>query len=236
MNTEFQERLTAIEARIAAACARAGRQSNEVRLLPVSKTFGPDIVADAARAGLTVFGENRVQEARQKIPLCPGHLRWHLVGHLQSNKVKEAVSLFQMIHSIDSPRLLTLVDAACRDQGRTLPVLLEVNVSGESSKYGLPPDAVPEVLRLGNTLFQVQIAGFMTIPPAAEDPEAARPFFRRLRELRDAWSVQQGVRLPELSMGMSGDFEIAIEEGATWVRIGALLFGPRRAAAPAPPT
>jgi PLP dependent protein len=225
----LRERLEAVNARIAAACGRAGRDPSEVRLVAVAKSFGPDEVIEAAEAGVTVIGENRVQEARQKIPLCPGNLEWHMIGHLQSNKAREAVRLFRMIHSIDSWSLLETVNRACEEAGETLPVCIEVNVSGEGSKFGVAPDAMPEVLERCRGLINLDVAGLMTIPPAAEDPEFARPFFRRLRERRDAWRRETGFELAELSMGMSHDLEVAVEEGATWVRVGRALFGARKA-------
>jgi len=227
MAESFAERLAGVEARIAAACARAGRARDEVRLLTVTKTQSPDAVAGALAAGLTLFGENRVQEARVKIPLCAAAATWHLIGHLQSNKVKEAVQLFALLQAVDSLRLLEMADRAAAEAGRTLPVYLEVNVSGERSKNGLAPEGVPNVLAAANRLTHVDIQGLMTIPPVARDVEEARPFFRRLRELRDAWRRASGLALPELSMGMSHDFEIAVEEGATLVRVGSALFGPR---------
>ena len=227
MQDTFEERLTRIRSRVAQACQRSGRQPETVKLLPVSKTHGPERVRAAAACGLTVFGENRIQEARQKIPLCPGHLAWHLIGHLQTNKVKEAVCLFAMIHAVDSLRLLTAIDTAGELTGRIMPVLLEVNVSGESSKFGLAPADVPAVLDAANSLQRVEIIGLMTMPPIAEDPEHTRPFFQKLRTLRDQWRPATGFALNELSMGMSHDFEIAVEEGATWIRVGTVLFGSR---------
>lgn len=223
----LEERLRQVVGRIEAACRRSGREPGDVRLLPVTKTVAPERVAAAAACGLRVFGESRVQEARQKIPLCSTKLEWHFIGHLQTNKVKEAVQLFRMIHAVDSLKLLRALDMACESNGITLPVLLEVNVSGESTKYGLKPDEVPDVLEQAGQFLRIEIAGLMTIPPLARDPEQARPFFRRLRELRDAWRDKSGMALTELSMGMSNDFEVAVEEGATWVRIGTLLFGER---------
>jgi len=227
MSGNFQERLTEIEERIAAACARAGRDRADVQLVAVSKTHGPDAVREAVECGLSVFGESRVQEAAAKIQVCPGGLTWHLIGHLQRNKVKPAVQLFDMIHSVDSIRLLETIDAACEQAGKTMPVLLEVNVSGEASKYGLGPDEVMEVLSESTSLVHVDLIGLMTMPPFSEDPERARGFFRQLRELRDEWREQSGIPLEELSMGMTHDFEVAIEEGSTMVRIGTALFGER---------
>ena len=228
MEETLASRLDGIRNRIAVACRRAGRAPDSVRLLPVSKMHGPDEIEDAVRAGLDTFGESRVQEARQKIPLCSGGLHWHFIGHLQTNKVREAVSLFEMLHAVDSVRLLEFVDRLAAEEGRNLPVCLEVNVSGERSKYGLRPEELGGVFEAAGRLHRVQIVGLMTVPPIAEDPAESRPFFRQLRELRDEWSPRAGLPLPELSMGMSHDFEPAIEEGSTWVRVGTLLFGPRR--------
>ena len=227
MNTAFEERITAVRNRIQAACERVGRRPEEVRVLAVSKTYGPDCIREAVAGGLMDFGENRVQEAKQKIPLCPTALTWHLIGHLQTNKVKDAVNLFHLIQAVDSLKLLLAIEAAAEAAGRVMPVFLEVNVSGESSKFGLAPEAVPGILQAANDLRRVEIQGLLTMPPLAEDPEHARPFFHTLREHRDRWRQETGFELRELSMGMSHDFEVAIEEGATWVRLGTVLFGRR---------
>lgn len=226
------ENLEAVHARIAAACARAGRAPDAVRLLAVSKTYGPDAVRAAAAAGQRWFGENRVQEAAAKIPECPGNLAWHLIGHLQSNKAALAARLFDWVHSVDSAKLLETLDRHAAEAGRTLRALVQVNVSGERSKSGLAPAAVPAVLALAPRLRNVQIAGLMTIPPLAADPETARPFFRKLRELRGEWAAATGLDLAELSMGMTHDLEVAIEEGATVVRVGTGIFGARSRPAP----
>ncbi|HBA82491.1 MAG TPA: YggS family pyridoxal phosphate-dependent enzyme [Verrucomicrobia bacterium] len=226
-NDTFQERLEAVQARVKQACARCGRSPAEVRLVAVSKTMGPEQIREAAACGLTLFGENKVQEAYAKIPECPGCLAWHMIGHLQRNKVAVAVELFDMIHSVDSLRLLEAVDRAAGEAGKTMPVLLEVNVSGERSKFGLTPDAAPELLAAANLLSHIQLAGLMTMPPFAEEPEKARPYFRRLRELRDQWNAEHRLALSELSMGMTHDFEVAIEEGSTMIRVGTALFGSR---------
>ena len=223
----IEENLEAVRARIAAACARAGRPADAVRLLAVSKTYGPEAVRAAAAAGQRLFGENRVQEAAAKIPECPGRLEWHLIGHLQSNKAAAAARLFDWVHSVDSAKLLEALDRQAGAAGRALRVLVQVNVSGERSKSGLAPGAAAEVLALGNRLRNVQVCGLMTIPPAAADPETARPFFRKLRELRDEWSAATGADLAELSMGMTHDMDVAIEEGATFVRVGTGIFGAR---------
>ena len=226
--SNFQDRLAQIRDRMAAACRRVGRPDDDVSLVAVAKTFAPEDVREAAAAGVHVFGENKVQEAAAKIPLCPSRLQWHLVGHLQTNKVRQAVSLFRMMHAVDSWRLLEAVDQACGQAGRQMPVLLEVNVSGERSKFGLPPADVPAMLARTQQLYHVSVVGLMTMPPFSPDAEASRPFFRKLRLLRDEWRVQTGIELPHLSMGMSNDFEVAIEECATWIRVGTALFGERR--------
>jgi len=223
------ENIEWVHARIARACQKAGRAPEQVRILPISKKQSPELVRQAAECGLDVFGENRVQEAAQKIPLCPGHLSWHLVGHLQSNKVRAACGLFVAIHSVDSERLLRRISENAQEQGRVIECYLEVNVSGEASKFGLAPEQVPAVLAASHSLLGVDVIGLMTMPPLAPDPEQTRPFFARLRELRDRWREESGMPLHALSMGMSGDFEIAVEEGATCVRLGTVLFGRREA-------
>lgn len=230
MNT-FAERLEAVRARMAAACARAGRSPADVTLVAVAKRFGPEAVSEAAAAGVDAIGENRVQEAAAKIQLCPSRLAWHLVGHLQRNKARAAAALFDRVHGVDSVRLLEALDAACDEAGKRLPVCLEINVSGEGSKFGLRPEDAPAALERANGLANVRITGLMTMPPYSPEPEDARRHFRRLRTLRDGWERSLGARLPDLSMGMSGDFEVAIEEGATLVRVGTALFGPRPKAA-----
>lgn len=230
MAESFQERLERVQAQIAAASERAGRDPSGVTLVAVSKTHPPEAVREAAEAGLRVFGESRVQEAQAKIPQCPGHLSWHLVGHLQRNKAGLAASLFDLVHSVDSLRLLEALDRAAAEAGKTLPVLIEVNVSGERSKFGVAPEEVPALLQAANSLARVEVRGLMTMPPFTEDPEGARPFFRELRERRDAWCTELGIPLNELSMGMTHDLEIAVEEGATLVRVGTALFGERTAA------
>jgi pyridoxal phosphate enzyme (YggS family) len=222
--------LQSLMGRVAAACRRADRDPSGVTLLAVSKGRTPEMIAAAARVGLSHFGENRVQEARLKIPQCPGRLRWEMIGHLQSNKCRDAVSLFSRIQSVDSLRLAVEVDKWAAHFAKTMPVLLEINVAGESSKYGCPPENLPaEIVRI-NALPRIEIHGLMTVAPFAPEPEKVRPVFRRLRELAERCEQILGAPLPQLSMGMSGDFEVAIEEGATIIRIGEALFGPRRAA------
>ena len=223
----FPENLASIQQRIDATCGRAGRDPAAVTLMAVSKGMPPEGVREASDAGLTLFGENRVQEARSKIPLCPGRVHWHLIGHLQSNKCRDAVHLFEMIHSVDSLELAQEIQKAADKQAKTMPVLLEVNLAGEASKFGFKPEAVLAQLEPINALSRLEIHGLMTIAPWTKTPERVRPVFRQLRELREACESRLGAPLPVLSMGMSGDFEIAIEEGATLVRIGTALFGPR---------
>jgi pyridoxal phosphate enzyme (YggS family) len=228
------DNLTVIRARMAAACARAGRDPSGVTLLAVSKGMPPEVVREAADAGLTLFGENKVQEARAKIPLCPGRLHWHLIGHLQSNKCRDAVAFFGMIQSVDSVPLAEEIQKWADKAAKTMPVLLEVNLAGESSKFGFKPEALLEALGAINALPRLEIHGLMTIAPWTQDPEKVRPVFRRLRELKERCEEALGAPLPHLSMGMSGDFEVAIEEGATLVRIGTALFGARPARAGRP--
>ena len=224
MSDSFADRLEMVERRIATACEKAARPRDSVRLLAVSKTKPPEAIREAAACGLRLFGENKVQEAQSKIPLCPDGLEWHLIGHLQSNKAKVAAGLFQMIHSVDSLKLLQALDVHA---GTSLPVLLQVNVSGEASKSGMAPGEVAAGIEAANQMRQVEVHGLMTIPPFTADPEKARGHFAALRELRNRLQDDTGTPLPELSMGMSHDLEIAIEEGSTWVRIGTDLFGAR---------
>ena len=225
--SDMGERIIDVRKRLARAAERCGRHPDAIALMAVSKNHGPDAVREASLAGLSLFGENRVQEAAAKIPECPGHLHWHLIGHLQRNKVRYAVDLFECIQSVDSMRLLEAIHQACEQSGRHMQVFLEVNVSGESVKFGFKPEEVPAVLEKSSDLPRIEIAGLMTIPPLTEDPEGARPHFRRLREFRDRWQDDFGVSLPTLSMGMSHDLEVAVEEGSNMIRIGTAIFGPR---------
>ena len=220
------ENFTALQQRLHAACARAGRAADSVLLLAVSKGMPPESVRAAVELGQVFFGENKVQEAKAKIPLCPGRARWHFIGHLQSNKCRDAAQLFEMIHGVDSLALAEELNKWADKLGRTLPVLLEVN-AGEATKFGYQADAVLEQLDALNALPRLEIHGLMTIAPWSPEPERARPVFRALRELKARCEQQLGAPLPHLSMGMSGDFEVAIEEGATIVRIGTALFGAR---------
>ncbi len=222
-------RLDALRERMAAACERAGREPDDVRLVAVSKTYPPEMVEAAVRGGCDCFGESRVYEALPKIEACPGNLEWHFIGHLQRNKVQQVVPAFALIHAVDSLRLLERIEAVAEVVGRRAAICLEVNVSGEASKFGLAPVEVPAVLEAINGMPHVDVRGVMTMAPFSPDAEAARPVFRRLRECRDRWAEQSGFALDTLSMGMSNDFEVAIEEGATLVRVGTGLFGKRPA-------
>jgi pyridoxal phosphate enzyme (YggS family) len=225
------ENIAVLQARIAHACEKAGRSPDEILLLAVSKGQSAAAVDAACRAGLRCFGESKVQEAKLKIPLCPGALTWHMIGHLQTNKCRDAVELFAMIHSVDSLHLAEEISRRCEPAGRTMPVLLEVNVAGESSKFGYSPARLLDELAAVNALPRIAIHGLMTIAPYTTVTGNARPFFQRLRELKQRCEDRLGASLPHLSMGMSGDFETAIEEGATIVRVGTALFGERTAGA-----
>ncbi len=215
------ERLAAVRARIDAACRRAGRSPSDVTLVGVTKSFPAEAVAEAVAAGLEDCGENRVQEAAAKIATLAAlgiRPRWHLIGHLQTNKVQTALGLFAILHSVDSLRLARELSSRAT---HPVPILLEVNVSQEASKFGFSVGDLPDAVSAISALPHLDVRGLMTVAPLSHDPEAARPFFRQLRELRDA------VGLRELSMGMTDDFEVAIEEGATMVRVGRAIFGER---------
>jgi pyridoxal phosphate enzyme (YggS family) len=222
--------LADIRHRMAGAAARSGRRPDEVCLIAVSKTFGADHVRAAFAAGQRDFGENRVQEALHKIAeTAEAQIRWHLIGHLQSNKVRKAVGPFAAIHSVDSLELLRRLEALAVEAGIDCRVLLQVDLAGETSKHAAPPADVERMLEFGLTCRRVAIGGLMLLPPMLEDLEAVRPYFRQLRELRDQWQSAgvPAAMLGQLSMGMSHDFEVAIEEGATHVRIGTAVFGAR---------
>ena len=226
--TELERNLNAVRERLATAAERACQSPKEINIVAVTKAVQPERVEEALGSGLTVFGESKVQEAMAKIPLVSSRARWHMIGHLQTNKARDAVALFELIHSVDSVKLAVELDKCAGRAGKTQPILLEVNVSGEASKSGLRPEDLMVTLEQINALSRIEIRGLMTIAPFAEDVEKARPHFRRLRELRDEVQNKLGMRLPELSMGMSYDFEPAVEEGATMVRIGTAIFGERR--------
>jgi pyridoxal phosphate enzyme (YggS family) len=230
MAQDYAENIAKVRERIAAACARVGRKPEEVRLIAISKTFPAECIRQAYEAGLRDFGENRVQEAMAKRPaLSDLTVTWHLVGHLQTNKAKPARELFQWIHSVDSLRLAEKLDKVAPSRGEKLPVLIEVNLGGEAAKTGAESSVVVGLAEALSRLETLELRGLMVIPPFLEEPEMVRPYFRRLRELAKEVAARDlpNVSMQELSMGMSHDFEVAIEEGATMVRIGTAIFGPR---------
>jgi len=227
------ENAAAVRERIGAAARRAGRNADDVVLMGVSKTFPAEAVREAYAAGIRVFGENRVQEFAEKFAGI-GQMRdaeWHLIGHLQSNKAGKAAELFDAVDSVDSLRLAERLNAAAAGLGKKLRVLIEINIGGEEAKAGLHPSApeLEEILLAAPRLDHLEVRGLMTIPPFRENPEDARPYFRKLREVRDGIAARQlsGVGMSVLSMGMSHDFEIAVEEGSTCVRVGTAIFGTR---------
>ncbi len=229
----LSDRLQAIRDRIAAAAQRCGRDPVSVELLAVSKTFPVEAIREAVDAGQLLFGENKVQEILGKAPQLPTNLQWHLIGHLQSNKVRKVLPVVKAIHSIGSLDLARDVDRIAGELGLFPQVYLEVNLAEESSKHGFGVEQVREGLEALYALKRIEIQGLMCIPPFDPDPALSRPYFVRLRELREELEQRGGVPLPRLSMGMSHDFEIAIEEGATIVRVGSAIFGDRTYPTPA---
>ncbi len=228
--TDIATRLNGVRERIADAARRAGRLPSSVTLVAVSKTFPLDAIRAAADAGQIDFGENKVQEGLAKI-VASGSvpLRWHLIGHLQGNKARKAAASFDVIHSIDSIELLKRVDEGARDRQRTVDVLIQVDLAGEPTKHGAPEAEVPAIIDTAMSCSGARLVGLMVLPPAVDDAQDARAYFTALRTLRDGW-VRDGVpptMLAQLSMGMSHDFEVAVEEGATLVRVGSAIFGER---------
>lgn len=222
----FESRLQAVEARIARAAERSGHNRSDVTLVAVSKKFSAERLREAYRAGVRQFGENYIQEFAEKRPLILDlNARFHLIGHLQSNKVRQACDFFDVIETVDSDRLLRRLDAAAAERGRTLEVLLEIKLSSEESKSGARPEQIPHLLSVAASCAHVKLSGLMTMPPWSEDQEQSRPYFQELARLARKYELAQ------LSMGMSNDFEAAIEEGATIIRVGTALFGAR----PKPP-
>jgi hypothetical protein len=224
---EIAANLERIQSQIAAAAQKSGRSSDDIELVAVSKSHAAEKVQAAAAAGQVLFGESRVQEARAKIPLLPARLRWHFIGYLQKNKIRHALPLFELFHGIDSLALAEDLHRIADEDGINPRVLLQVNVAGEASKHGFSPEALRRDLEVLVSLGRLTIEGLMTIPPLAPETEASRRHFVALRELRDQLQAECNVRLPQLSMGMSDDFSIAIEEGATLVRVGTAIFGKR---------
>ena len=226
------DRLTEVRRRIADAAQSTGRAPSSITLVAVSKTFPLDVVRDAYAAGQRDFGENRVQEALPKIAESTDlEIRWHLLGHLQTNKARRAGPAFATIQSVDSLELISKIDRAAEDAGRSPELLIQVDLAGEATKFGVPPEAVKQLFQAAAACRAAKVVGVMTLPPFADTPEDSRPWFERLRDLREEW-LASGVPAPmlrELSMGMSGDFEVAIQEGATMVRVGTAIFGSRHA-------
>jgi PLP dependent protein len=231
------DRLTEIRARLVAAARSAGRDPSSVRLVAVSKTFPLESIREAFEAGQRDFGENRVQEALQKVELAlqkiegsaDQSIRWHLLGHLQTNKARKAAPAFAVIQSVDSVELIQKLDQAAADTGHAPDLLIQVDLAGEATKYGATPSEVPRLFGAAAACRAARVVGLMVLPPWPETPEDSRPWFRQLRDLRDQWQAS-GVpasMLRELSMGMSGDFEVAVQEGATMVRVGTAIFGSR---------
>jgi pyridoxal phosphate enzyme (YggS family) len=230
MNETVATRLARVRARISAAAQACGRRSSDVGLVAVTKTFPPEAIRQAVAAGATDIGENYIQEAREKHELLKQlPVRWHFIGHLQTNKVRYAVRMFDLIHTVDSYRLAAEIDRCARLIDRVQPVLVQVNIAGEATKSGVPPEKALPLAQEIATLENVRVKGLMTMPPYFNDPERVRPHFAELRRLGDRIreSGLPNVRMDELSMGMTGDFEAAIAEGATLLRIGTAIFGER---------
>ena len=227
------ENVAQVRERIAAAASRAGRNPADITLMGVSKTFPPERIREAYMAGLRVFGENRVQEFAAKATALRDlrDIEWHLIGHLQTNKAAKAAELFDAVDSVDSVRMAEKLNASAENLGKTLSVLIEINVGGELAKSGVAPDAdeLEQILQGAPRWGNLRIHGLMTVPPYTEDPEGSRPYFRQLRQIRDrlAALALPNIGMAVLSMGMSHDFEVAIEEGATCVRVGTAMFGGR---------
>jgi pyridoxal phosphate enzyme (YggS family) len=215
--------------RIASAAKRAGRDPASVRLVVVTKTIDPGRIEEAVNAGAAILGENRVQEAKEKIQRLGSAASWHLIGHLQANKARHAVKLFDLIHSVDNQELAAEIDRQAAKIGKKQNILVEVNIAGEASKAGMAVKNAPALLREIAKHNNIAVQGLMTMPPFSEDPEESRPYFRVLKELAESITLEKipGVAMRELSMGMSGDFEVAVEEGATLVRVGTAIFGER---------
>lgn len=225
--SDVSENLSIVRAKISAACSRSGRDISSVELIAVSKTFSSDDIREAVRSGQVHFGESKLQEAEPKIAELPGSLQWHFIGRVQRNKVRKLLNLFDVIHAVDSLRLASYANEVARELGLFPTVFLQVNIGRELSKGGFEWDELHDAMDQILKLDRLGITGLMCIPPPVADPESARVWFSKLRETRDDLELEFGVRLPSLSMGMSGDFEVAIEEGSTHVRVGSAIFGKR---------
>ena len=225
--SSIAENLGGVREQIASAAAKSGRSADDVELVAITKTHPAEKVREAIEAGQTLFGESRVQEARAKIPELPSNIRWHFVGHLQKNKIRQALSLFELFHGVDSLALAQEMDRIAAEQGEHPRVLLEVNVAGEGTKFGFKAETLNAEIGPLLELPRLSIEGLMCIPPLAEEAEGSRKFFVQLRELRNSLEKEFDVKLQHLSMGMTQDFSIAVEEGATLVRVGTAIFGER---------
>lgn len=227
--SEIAANLETIRERMARAAGRAGRSPSDIQLVAVSKMVGVDSIREAIGAGVTIFGESYIQEARTKMPEITGPVRWDFIGHLQRNKARHAVGLFEMIHSVDSLALAQEIDRMAMQSGKRIMVLVEVNISGEEAKSGINPAGTGDLVRKMASLPHLSLEGLMTMPPYSDNPENSRPYFQALRNLRDSLNEEcrGALMLKELSMGMSSDFEVAIEEGATLIRVGTAIFGER---------
>jgi pyridoxal phosphate enzyme (YggS family) len=223
----LHDNLISVQSKIVAAAARSSRKASDIELLAVTKTVSVDDIREAMDAGLRLFGENRVQELLTKQPNLPSSLRWHLIGHLQSNKVRKVLPVVEAIHSVDSVDLAHDINRIAAELGQYPKVYLEVNVAGEASKHGFAPDKLEAELEALLALDRIEIQGLMCVPPISKEPEDSRKHFVFLREFRDKLEKLAGIPFPALSMGMSGDYEIAVEEGATLVRVGSAIFGSR---------
>lgn len=226
--SSIAENLDRVREEISTAAAKSGRTHNDVELVAITKTHPAESVREAIEAGQILFGENRVQEARAKIPELPSNCRWHFVGHLQKNKIRHALPLFEMFHGIDSLELAQDINRIAEEEGLYPRVLLEVNVAGEGSKFGFGPDALSEQMEGLLALPRLSVEGLMCIPPIVMESEDSRKFFVQIRKLRDSLEKEFGLKLPQLSMGTTQDFPIGIEEGATLVRVGTAIFGERK--------
>lgn len=233
MTSSIAENIHGVQERMAVAAGRAGRNWSEIALMAVTKTVFPEPIREAYAAGLRLFGENRVQEFAMKAQALADlpNVEWHMIGHLQSNKARSAADLFQTVDSVDSLRLLERLNSAAKELGKTLPVLIEINIGGEPAKSGVAPGSaeLEQMLAAALSCDHLQVRGLMTVPPYDDDPEKARPFFRRMRALRDEIAARKltAIHMGMLSMGMSHDFVVAIEEGSTCIRVGTAIFGER---------
>jgi pyridoxal phosphate enzyme (YggS family) len=227
---EIEQNLEAVRQKIAQAALRTGRTQEDITLVAVTKTFPPSLIKEAIEAGIRIYGENRVQEAGEKIKSLDqqglNNMTWHMIGHLQRNKARQAVHFFDLIQSVDNLELLNLINRYAEKEEKIQKVLIQVKLSDEDRKFGLTPESINEVLEISQGYNSVTVRGLMTMPPFSQDPENSRPYYRQLKEIAHDL-ISKGFLLSELSMGMSNDFEVAIEEGATMVRIGTAIFGNR---------